>query len=93
MITKDTVLVLGAGASAEYKYPLGTRLREILIRELNPSDNPPSQITTRLMQLDFGQAEIGRFKEALRGSATNSVDEFLEHFHGPSSLDELRARN
>src|SRR5262249_36786539 len=78
MINTETVLVLGAGASADYKFPTGQALRRMIIGQLTPDDNPPSPLTVQLYRLDFSQRQLREFRTALQRSATGSIDEFLE---------------
>jgi len=79
MIRRKTVLVLGAGASNPYGYPLGAELRQHLIQELVIGDNPPSHPLTILRSLDFADEMIRDFRAALWKSGTGSIDDFLEH--------------
>lgn len=71
MITSPTCLVLGAGASAPYGFPLGVGLRRDI---LDLSDNSA---------VDFGVVEARQlgdfmqFKQAFRLSTAASIDSFL----------------
>src|SRR5688572_10130162 len=75
MIKVPTVLVLGAGASDPYRFPLGRKLmaeicqnaHSTYIRELNPTGDPKIK------------KDIEDFRDALRTSGQQSVDAFLEH--------------
>jgi hypothetical protein len=79
MIQKRTVLILGAGASADFGYPMGSELREMLINQLFITDGDGTPAVRMLRRLDFSDEIIKEFREALWKSGTNSVDEFLEH--------------
>src|SRR3989442_13723689 len=75
MIKIPTVLILGAGASHPYRFPLGRKLMAEICQnvhgtytsELNPINNSKAK------------AIIDDFRDALRTSGQRSVDAFLEH--------------
>lgn len=69
MITKRTVLILGAGASAAYGFPTGLGLYRSVCTSLG---------TSSLMRFGFVKEDINKFYEALMRSGTSSVDAFLE---------------
>jgi hypothetical protein len=69
MIMNPTVLILGAGASHPYGYPLGSSLVEEIVR-LTVHGSPLAEVL-REPQLDV-------FHRRLRESETYSIDEFLE---------------
>jgi len=75
MITKSTVLVLGAGASEHLGYPLGRSLKDKIVHQLKDDPNSIRQ----LFALRLNEREIDQFTEALQLSGRKSVDEFLEH--------------
>jgi hypothetical protein len=71
MIHEPVVLVLGAGASKPYGYPLGSDLRRLLAT--------PSGTLVRLMvAAGHDSAAIGRFAAELTSSNLASIDVFLE---------------
>ncbi len=74
MITKPTVFILGAGASAPYGFPLGNNLFWSVIN--NALEGAGGNVLT---QMDYSKEEIGRFRKDLLGSGRLSVDAFLEH--------------
>ena len=76
MITEPTVLVLGAGASYPYGYPLGAKLYYQVVSSLCPFG-----INNMRQFLDpiYGSAQVHEFGEALRRSGIEAVDAFLEH--------------
>jgi len=76
MITTPTVLILGAGASADYNFPTGRRLLLNICQEASPNGQLFSFLTER-METPPGQVE--RFAQALRHSQAPSVDFFLEN--------------
>jgi hypothetical protein len=71
---KKTVFILGAGASAPYKFPLGS---ELLQRVINRVIQPvPNLFTSYLGQHPH---VMSAFADALAKSGRTSVDAFLEH--------------
>ena len=76
MITKPTVLVLGAGASNPYGYPTGRQLKKLII------DNviiPQSRMGAILSYQAIRENQILAFRKALLRSGQGSIDAFLEH--------------
>jgi hypothetical protein len=78
MITLPTVLVLGAGASADYGFPLGRGLLLQVCRSLGVRHKDVGLKKT-LLDLGFARGEIGAFAAELRFSMQPSVDAFLEN--------------
>lgn len=74
MITKPTVLILGAGASADYRFPLG---RDLLVR-ICAGIRSGAPINQQLLAFGFSPIEIQEFCNALDFSGQPSVDAFLE---------------
>lgn len=77
MITRRLVLVLGAGASMPYGFPSGRGLKMQIISSLEPGTDSP--MFRQLRDADFPTKQIGEFQNALKKSAKQSVDSFLEH--------------
>ncbi|HEG44584.1 MAG TPA: hypothetical protein ENH94_11100 [Phycisphaerales bacterium] len=75
MIEKNTVLVLGAGASCPFGFPIGRELVKIIIRNLGPSGD----LLRILINHGFDEDWINSFKDALLGAEPLSIDTFLEH--------------
>lgn len=74
MITKPTVLILGAGASSGYGFPLGRGLRDLVC-------GIPGSDAEGLIELsNYDHDELSNFVDTLRRSAFTSVDWFLEEF-------------
>lgn len=73
MINKKTVLVLGAGASKPYGLPLGTELRDSVIRAAN--NFAPYQ---KILGIEFTNNQYTEFTKTLAHSGFSSVDAFLE---------------
>lgn len=69
MITNETVLVLGAGASIPYGYPSGHSLRQMLI---NPSLFDPA-----LAKQSLDQENVDTFCRSFMLSGMKSIDAFL----------------
>ena len=91
MISDSTVLVLGAGASIEYGFPDGVKLRQQIVREIRQGaeelkgDNPGSDCLFGLLyqlerspNLKETPEKLLRFADALEKSFLPSVDLFLE---------------
>ena len=76
MITKPTVLILGAGASRPYGFPLGTELSRKIIENLRNSN---SAEFSALQMMDFDADYIKDFVNSFQSSFQTSIDAFLEH--------------
>lgn len=76
MIFVPTVLILGAGASKPYKYPLGHELVTNIYNNLANQHSSEFQI---YQELGFNVVDVINFRESLLFSGKNSVDAFLEH--------------
>ena len=75
MILKRTVLILGAGASVDYGFPLGRTLITQICARLS------QKTTTRDLLIDCKIAEthIDQFQRQLAASNLPSIDAFLEN--------------
>lgn len=73
MILTPTVFVIGAGASADYGFPIGTILLNEIVHLKEPS------LQTFLDNTDFTQSAVEDFQKALAWSGAYSVDAFLEN--------------
>ena len=87
MITKPTVLIVGAGASRAYGYPLGQELVDKLTARFNTL---PEQQRQFLDTAGFSESKNDEFAEALRLSLQNSIDAFLEHQPGFRKIGKFR---
>ncbi len=76
MLTEPTVIVLGAGASCPFGYPLGKELVRLVIHALGGANN---SVYKTLRNLGNTDEDISRFRYSLQYSASFSVDAFLEH--------------
>lgn len=70
----DVVLVLGAGASSPYGFPLG----EPLVEEIRTLDGPEVDRFLKLAP-DFTRDHTGQFLSELQQSGQRSIDRFLQH--------------
>ena len=77
MINSKTALVLGAGASAPYGFPLGRNLLLEIGRELYSGSVNPYQNT--LIECGFAINDLRKFAVELLNSMQPSVDAFLEN--------------
>jgi len=76
MITRPTVLVLGAGASVDYGFPTGTQL----LQEICANTKPGNCLFNFLFEeMLIPEPEITEFVTALEKSQAPSVDVFLEY--------------
>src|SRR5690349_6316802 len=67
MITRQTVLILGAGASVAYGFPLG---RGLITAICNYLALPTSYLYKLLLECNCTSAQISRFQDKKRGQAT-----------------------
>jgi hypothetical protein len=75
MITKKTVFVLGAGASAPYKFPVGDQLFKEVVEKFCMPGHFMNYVTNTT---NYTENDIIFFVERLRRSGMRSVDAFLE---------------
>ena len=76
MIFKKTILILGAGASVDYGFPLG---RDLVLRICaSLSDTAGLQHAT-LLACGFSASQIHEFQSQLADSNLSSIDAFLEN--------------
>jgi hypothetical protein len=76
MIRKQTVLILGAGASMDFDYPSGRELKDVIVEHTLSANN---DVYRQLLRAGFHASKIKDFNDALRFSGRVSVDAFLEH--------------
>lgn len=74
MITTPTVLVLGAGASAPYGYPLG----DGLTARIRDFTTPKGGAVWNALVGEYHQPLVDEFHRALANSDPRSIDDFLE---------------
>ncbi len=71
-LSEPTILLLGAGASKPYGFPLGSELRNLLVGSHNDT------IEKIVREHGFDAGTVNEFKEALRYSDHPTMDIFLE---------------
>jgi len=76
VVTLPTVLVVGAGGSKPYGYPLGRELVDMLVHHL-AMKVAPFQIAERLLGLDITRESLIAFRSDLVRSHRMSIDKFL----------------
>lgn len=89
MIERNTVLVLGAGASLYYGYPSGRDLVRFILHHLN-KDNPPNWIER--LKNEYGIEDrdlITDFYNDLYKSNMMSIDDFLDYHPKYGSIGKL----
>jgi hypothetical protein len=74
MITRNTVLILGAGASMPFGYPSGISLVKTVVEKIRTNE-----WTGLLLELGFAAEEIENFRNSLARSGRTSIDAFIEH--------------
>lgn len=72
MITKPTVLILGAGASRPFDYPTGKELKTKICNNVEGWGE-------LFLNSGIDMTKVRRFKQQLEKSPDRSVDAFLEH--------------
>ncbi len=76
MIKRDTVFVLGAGASQAYGFPSGAGLVDRICEQLQ---DPAGDNARILMKSgNFSIEDLKTFRRRLRQSRLNSIDAFLQ---------------
>ncbi len=76
MISTRTVLVLGAGASMDYGFPSGQKLKALVWNGLRLKERP---LCAFLVASGYKPKDIASFREDLLLSSDFSIDAFLEH--------------
>lgn len=74
MITRQTTLVLGAGASIPFGFPSGLTLRNSIVARIK---GERADLLTALQNRGFSREDIFCFQTALGQSGRTSVDKFL----------------
>lgn len=74
MIKQGSVLILGAGASKPYGFPLGTELRHNIIEMLKAPNTPGYRA---LDSCGFSSTDISTFREELHDSLHDTIDDFI----------------
>lgn len=85
MITKPTLFVLGAGASNPYQYPLGSKLKDLIVEDLRNEQALFNYLVTQNFQKDV----IGHFQYCLSTSAAKSIDAFLDTNKSNNSMIQI----
>jgi hypothetical protein len=79
MIRANVTLVLGAGASYPYGFPLGTPLKNDVIFRLSGNAGEQGEAFMKLLkEMDFDYKRQKEFARALHGSKQPSIDAFLQ---------------
>ena len=78
MITKPTVLILGAGASTPFGFPSGEELVSRILEYLE-GGHPARDVLSHAIRALEPSRTIDEFHEALFYSGRMSIDAFLEH--------------
>src|SRR6266516_3639566 len=90
MIQKPTVLILGAGASEPYGYPLGAALVGRIVGLTQPGRPAGAGGLHPILLRDPGlRGHVDDFHRRLMGSETSSIDDFLESNPAYQELGKL----
>lgn len=73
-IRPSTVLILGAGASEPYGFPLGKTLRTDIIQALG---DPKDVLWTTLITAGFTPEKIAEFRDTMETACYETIDDFL----------------
>lgn len=88
MITEPTLLVLGAGASRPYEFPVARELKTDISAQISADNTKWKDRIQHLSPIDIGEdgpesdlswERAEQFAEDFRGSPITSIDEFLEN--------------
>jgi hypothetical protein len=74
LLTRPTVFLLGAGASKDYGFPLGSELKQRMTGMAQDKS-----LRKELSQLGLSAQELEDFARALKGTVHPTIDIFLEH--------------
>ena len=85
MVTKPTVIVLGAAASHAYGFPLGPQLKATIVSSLS-ARGPDSAAAIIAQATGEPMAAIERFQLELAGSKAPSIDAFMQE---TGSFDQI----
>src|SRR5512136_2893926 len=75
MIAPSTVLVLGAGASKPYGFPLGNELKAEIAESLRATKEDQFN---QLVECEFDAEFVVEFQSALHDSIYETIDDFLD---------------
>lgn len=73
MITRNVVLILGAGVSRPYDFPLGQDLFDEVVVDRS------TKLPRVIAEIGFTEEDLRQFQSELRNSLLRSVDAFLEY--------------
>lgn len=76
MITKPTVFITGAGASTDFGFPTGSRLVELMIKNLAHNTGHIQNLKSN--KFDWDRSEILGFIQTVPKSNTPSIDDWIK---------------
>jgi hypothetical protein len=83
MIVIPTTFIVGAGASTDYGFPLGSNLAKRISSELMDAT---SLLRSWLQEAEFEAEALENFAKRLKNSGLKSIDAFLENNNSPELL-------
>jgi len=90
MIQRKTTLILGAGGSFPYEFPLGEALKQNIVHQiLYPHSDQRVHLRKNLLGQGFKQDQLQDFAMRLRRSSYMSVDAFLEEWTDDVALGKI----
>ena len=79
MITEPTAFILGAGASSSYGFPLGDKLRELIIKSLSdPQKNETGKYLLKSTKGHYKEKDFRDFAVDLDKAENPTIDAFLD---------------
>ena len=76
MIERQTVLILGAGASVPYGFPTGVQLQQQIF-EIGNDSQRVNKLEPLIRQFGFRASDYVRFKDTLEQASRSTIDAFL----------------
>ena len=79
MITEPTAFILGAGASSSYEFPLGDKLRKLIIKSLSdPQKNETGKYLLKSTKGHYTEKDFRDFAVDLDKAENPTIDAFLD---------------
>ena len=83
MIRKNTVFILGAGASADFNYPIGYKLRDAICHNLKDNRPNAEKIAKALAEdeedVPYIADAVQKFRDSFYYSSESTIDAFIQN--------------